>query len=194
VPKCYLGARARAGVILFFHRSSTPTHDTHARRQRRVDHGWNARRRHKNLLALRSCSLRRGHLLLLLLPTLLVRAPKDRAACLPSLRAQATPAAGQPSHPAPAQRTRATAPPPSRTNAQASRDTSLTLLSLPKTLTRSAQVSTTDPYQANPKRRAFAYLLKPLLICSSCVLLSTFHYTIYFILHTQNGTQHFPAA
>ena len=35
-------------------------------------------------------------------------------------------------------------------------------------------------YPAKPTRRCFAQLLKPLLICSSCVLPSTFHYTLHF--------------
>ena len=64
------------------HRRSTPTHDTHARRQRRIDHGCNASRRLDNLLALRSCSLRRGHLLLLFLPTLIEHRRTALPACL----------------------------------------------------------------------------------------------------------------
>jgi len=111
------------------------------------------------------------------------RAPKYRAACLPSPRAQAKPGAGRPSHSAPAHQTRTTALPPSRTDAKASRvDTSLSLLPMPKTKTRAAQVRTFRrlTYPAKPTRRLFAQLLKPLLICSSCVLPSTFHYTLHF--------------
>ena len=113
------------------------------------------------------------------------RAPKYRAACLPSPRAQAKPGAGRPSHSAPAHQTRTTALPPSRTDAKASRvDTSLSLLPMPKTKTRAAQVRTFRrlTYPAKPTRRLFAQLLKPLLICSSCDLLSTFQHTLHFFL------------
>ena len=163
------------------HRSSTPTHDTHARRQRRIDHGWNASRRPENLLALRSRSLRRGHLLLLLLPTLLEHRKTALPACLhrdrrrsqlPDSRRTLRQRSGRER-----QRRRHHAQTPKPRGIRACRS-----CRCQRHRRAQRKFRRLTHNLANPKRRRFAYLLKPLLICSSCVLLSTFHYTIYFFM------------
>ena len=90
------------------------------RRQRWIDHGCNASRRLDNLLALRSCSLRRGHLLLLFLPTLIEHRNTALHACLHRERRRSQLPDGRRTLCASASDAERQALPPSRTDAKQS--------------------------------------------------------------------------
>ena len=148
------------------------------RRQRWIDHGCNASRRLDNLLALRSCSLRRGHLLLLFLPTLIEHRRTALPACLHRERRRSQVPDGRRTS-APAHQTRTTALPPSRTDAKSLAGYEHCRSCRCQRHRRAQRKFRRLTYPAKPTRRLFAQLLKPLLICSSCVLLSTFHPTLF---------------
>ena len=157
------------------------------RRQRWIDHGCNASRRLDNLLALRSCSLRRGHLLLLFLPTLIEHRNTALHACLHRERRRSQLPDGRRTLCASASDAERQALPPSRTDAKSLAGYEhVAPVAAKDTDARSASFDAW-PIQRNPNTAPFIFaqielsnVKNRLLICSSCVLLSTFHTTLVY--------------